>query len=107
MGTTSHEIDSYRVYHHNEDNTYGQAAVINCLKSGVNKATLYFYREGTSIPASAIASNGTIYLRFSERRIHEILDTLRNEKPLHVVFNSSNKWGWLGTTNEPVGEEET
>lgn len=106
MAITNHDIDSYRLYHYNEENSYGQVAVINCYKSGSFKGSLYFYKDSAQMPASVI-SGGYLYLRFREARLPEILETLREEKPLFIGFNDGNKWGWLSTSsNEPVGEEE-
>ncbi len=42
MAITNYEIDSYRIYHHNEENSYGQTSVINCYMSESFKGSLYF-----------------------------------------------------------------
>ena len=106
MAITNYEIDTYMIYHMNVENSYGQSAVVNCFKGGAFKGTLYFYREGASIPASQKTSSGYLYLRFHEARYPEVVETLRHEKPLHIGFNDSNQWGWVATSSEPVGEEE-
>ena len=106
MATTQREIDKYVVQHLNEDNTYGQSAVINCYKSRSFKGSLYFYKEGTSIPASSKTSSGYLYLRFRHSELENLLDTLRQEKPLYIWFRDEDNWGGLKTSREPVGEEE-
>jgi len=93
--------------HYNEENSYGQTAVINCYKSGVYKGSLYFYKDSASVPTSSKTGSGYLYLRFNEARVQNMVETLRQEKPLYIGFNDSNLWGWLSTSNEPIGEEET
>ena len=107
MSITNYEIDSYRIYHHNEENSYGQTAVINCYKSSAFKGSLYFYKDSASIPPSSKTGSGYLYLRFGENRLRDMIETLRREKPLFIGFNDVNLWGWLSTSNEPVGEEES
>lgn len=107
MTITNYGIDSYRIYHHNVENSYGQTAVINCYKSGAYKGSLYFYKDGVSIPTSQKTSSGYLYLRFNEGRLRDMIETLRQEKPLYIGFNDVNLWGWLSTSNEPIGEEES
>jgi hypothetical protein len=36
---------------------------------------------------------------------HNVLDVLRNEKPIHIYFAAGK--ALLGTSGEPIGEEET
>ncbi|NVK63364.1 MAG: hypothetical protein HWE22_02205 [Flavobacteriales bacterium] len=107
MAITNHSFDTYRVYHYNADNTYGQTAVVNCYSGSSFKGSLYFYKEGASVPASSKTGSGYLYLRFSEKQFNEIITTLREEKPLNMGFNDSNNWGWVSTSQEPVGEEES
>lgn len=105
----SYTVDGYSIYHHSQDNTYGQSAVINLHIGNLAVASLYFYRDGVAIPASGTSADGKIiYARFHESRFAEIVETLRKEKPISVYFNASNKWAWVmtGTNPEPIGEEE-
>jgi len=107
MAITNYEINTYRVYQYNEDNTYGQTAVINCYMGNTYKGSLYFYKNSASIPASTKTGSGYLYLRFREGRFSEMVTTLREEKPLYIGFNDHNLWGWLSTSSEPIGEEES
>lgn len=107
MAITNYTIDAYSVYHYNEDNTYGQTAVVNCYQGATHRASLYFYKDGATIPASSKIASGPLYLRFKGIQFSEIMATLREEKPLSVGFNDLNLWGWVTTsTNEPIGEQE-
>ncbi len=106
MAITNQAIDVYRIYQYSNENSNGQTAVINCFQANTHRASLFFYKTGTTIPPSAILSSGTIYLRFNEARFSEIVSTLRLEEPIHVHYNDGTGLGWLSTSVEPIGEEE-
>jgi hypothetical protein len=40
------------------------------------------------------------------RRFEEVIATMRYEKPLYLALNTTSSVGWLGTSDEPVGEQE-
>jgi len=44
---------------------------------------------------------------FHEAELVALLDTIRNERPVFVKYNTDLKWGSVGTNSEPVGEEES
>ncbi len=48
-----------------------------------------------------------IELYMNMKLMDDVIDLLRNEKPLTATANSDNNIFILGTGNEPVGEEET
>lgn len=64
-------------------------------------------RDGAALPANTQWPNGILNIYFHEAVLVAMLDTLRNERPVFVKFNTDLKWGSLGTNREPVGEEET
>ena len=39
-------------------------------------------------------------------RFNEVIATLRYEKPLYLTLDTTLNVGWLGTSAEPVGEQE-
>jgi len=49
-------------------------------------------------------SGGIIRMHMPSSMFHNVLDVLRNEKPINVYFAANR--GFLGTSKEPVGEEE-
>jgi hypothetical protein len=63
-------------------------------------------RSGAALPANVQWPNGILNLYFPESQLVALLDTLRNEKPVHVQFHTDLKWGSIGTEQEPVGEQE-
>jgi hypothetical protein len=49
-------------------------------------------------------SGGIIRMHLPSAMFHNVLDVLRNENPIHVYFAAGR--GFLGTSSEPIGEEE-
>ena len=64
-------------------------------------------KNGAPLPANVQWSNGVLNIYFHEAEFVGIMDTLRNEKPIYVNYNTDLKWGSVGTAMEPVGEQET
>jgi hypothetical protein len=49
-------------------------------------------------------SNGIIRMHLPSSMFRNVLDVLRNESPVHVYFSAGI--AALGTSSEPIGEEE-
>ena len=49
-------------------------------------------------------SNGIIRMHLPSAMFENVLDVLRNEKPIYIYFTAGR--GFLATSLEPVGEEE-
>lgn len=63
-------------------------------------------RDGQPLPPNVQHANGILNIYFHESELVPLLDTVRNERPVFVKFNTDLKWGSVGTKAEPVGEEE-
>lgn len=63
-------------------------------------------RDGKPLPPNVQWPNGILNIYFHEAELVSLLDTLRNEKPIFVQFNTDLKWGSVGTSDEPIGEQE-
>ena len=63
-------------------------------------------RDGAPLPANIQWPNGILNIYFHEADLVALLDTVRNEKPVFVKYNTDLKWGSVGTDREPVGEQE-
>jgi hypothetical protein len=50
-------------------------------------------------------SGGIIRMHLPSAMFPNVLDVLRNEKPIHIYFAAGK--ALLGTSSEPIGEEET
>lgn len=64
-------------------------------------------KNGQPLPSNVQFANGILNIYFHEAQFDTLLDTLRNERPVHVKYNTDLKWGSVGTGKEPVGEQET
>lgn len=119
MATTKAMVDEYRVYYSTPKKAkrLKYSATIELFYSNSIVGTLRFYADGTTVPSDAlyIRSRGyIIYLNFHESQYQNILDILRNEKPVYVSivakYGSPGDYeygeGDIRTGDEPVGEEE-
>ena len=106
MAYYEQEFDEYKIIHWS--NYEDELARINCYLSGGLVGILYFSdNENSELPRMV---NRTIHLMFPENQLHEIITTLRYEKPLFLFYNDSDSppFGGVKTSaHEPVGEEES
>jgi hypothetical protein len=51
-------------------------------------------------------SDGIIRMHLPSSMLRNVLDVLRNESPIYVTFSAGAGRALLGTTSEPIGEEE-
>ena len=63
-------------------------------------------KDSAPLPGNVQWPNGILNIYFHEAELVALLDTLRNERPVHVKYHTNLKWGSVGTDREPVGEEE-
>ena len=87
---------------------------INLNSSGKNVGKLIFKPNGTILP-SPTNPNGIVTLYYHFEDFQNIIDVLRNEKPVWLSFTCINptippavgtSYGVIHTGNEPVGEGE-
>lgn len=103
----SHEVGTYKVL------------MISGYGKGNQIAFIYFnepskkyigyvgiIKDDQPLPPNVKWPNGIINIYFHEAEFVPLLDTLRNEKPVYIKFNTDLKWGSVGTGQEPVGEAE-
>ncbi len=99
------QIHSYRIFF--SSNTFNPRL---WLYGAENKiiGQLVFHPEGSVLPADIARSNGTYDLMYHLSEYPMLLDMLRNEKPVYLLFNGAGP-GWenaVTTANEPTGEGE-
>jgi hypothetical protein len=106
MAIKTKDFDRYVVYHVSGSPAggYAYAAEIDCFLGTARAGAIYFTDSGP-LPAPALTVNG-IYLYMPMRRFEEVIATMRYEKPLYLALNTTSSVGWLGTSDEPVGEQE-
>jgi hypothetical protein len=62
-----------------------------------------FHDQGMPFPADSVTA-GKIIMHVPSSMFENIIDVLRNEKPINYYFASNH--AFLGTSTEPVGEGE-
>jgi hypothetical protein len=83
-----------------------QDAEIDCFDSAGNRAgAIYFYPASSRMPKNQNTANG-IYLYFRIARFSDVMTMLKYEKPLYLALDTANHAGYIGTSNEPAGEQE-
>ena len=102
---TLEAITSYQVYFmgHNTESHDAEIDIYNNLK---RVGGLYFYRDGKAIPEDSMTRNGT-YLHFNMDQFRNVHHLLQSEKPMYVRWDESQKVGYIQTSLEPTGEEES
>ena len=108
----SEEIKKYEVMYFaggQGGEEYPHRAIIKLRRGdGTLIATAFFHRATGQIPSSDTQNqNGQYQCHFLERDYTNVLDILRNEKPVFFEF-IGGKWnvGSIATVSEPVGEGE-
>ncbi len=83
-----------------------QEAEIDCFDEKMERAgIIYFFPDNVPLPANQNTVNG-IYLYFRSSRFSDVMTMLKDEKPLYLYLDTVNSSGYIGTGNEPVGEQE-
>ncbi len=99
------EINSYQYYHFSTRDAATKAVAI-CTAGGGKRVYVYFSGSPNALSeARKSGNNYFLYYRYAD--MANIIDMLRNEKPIYLIFvpegtNNSR----LSTMNEPVGEGE-
>lgn len=105
MPVKSIEITSYQYYQFStrED---GAKAVCACAGTGGETVYMYFH-DGPQALNAAVHSGNNYYVYYRYSDLPNIIDMLRNEKPvfLHYVPEGTNNTR-ISTASEPVGEGE-
>ena len=79
------------------------------LKSGGRfVGQLVFRPNGAALPVDGLL-NGQVTLQYHLDDFHHVLDVLRNEKPVYLLYSGSGGGfeNGIQTTAEPVGEGES
>jgi hypothetical protein len=106
-GNKSISIDKYALYH----SACGNLATnyIVCYNAGSVQGQICFYPKG-QVLASTVSSTGFFSLGYEIDRFHDIITTLRYEKPIYIILfwdaNNVITTGYVSTSLEPIGEQE-
>jgi hypothetical protein len=99
------KFDQYRIYYMTGGN---EVPLIDCYDGASHVGKLVFHDAGGSLPPNAVAVNGVLYLRYRLSQFNDVINILRQEKPLYIRLSTPSLIGFLATQEgEPVGEQET
>lgn len=109
MPTVRRDFTSYVLYYMSGSSPavgLPQDAEIDCFAANGQRAgALYFYPDNLALPANNQNVNG-IYLYFRQSRFSDVMTMLKEEKPLYLYLDTDRKFGYVGSSAEPVGEQE-
>ena len=104
------EITQYWIHFHtggNEPNYVYPPVLIKCYNEDEFVLQITFHPDNKQLPDNHYDTrNKLVYLRYPMSMYHNIIDTLRNEKPIYFRWTRELNMGFLRTGKEPVGEGE-
>ena len=99
-----HEIESYR-YCVFSSRTDGTKAVVSVATKDAHVAHLQFRAGPQTLPLAKATGEDRYVLYFLDTDLPAIIDMLRNERPIYLVFDSEvPNNARVSTSAEPVGE---
>lgn len=102
----SHEIKQYKYYtFSSRDASKANSVILFYGTSGYLGAAFFSNDEDTSLEPAVKHPSGVYGLRYRYSDLPIIIDMLRNEKPVYLIFNGERN-SRISTTPEPVGEGE-
>lgn len=82
-------------------------ALIKCYSGDDFVLRMNFYPDGKALPENHYDKrNKLVYLQYPISMYPNIVDVLRNEKPIYFRYTIDLNMGFLRTGKEPVGEGE-
>ena len=105
------EITQYWIHFQagsDEPNRVYPPVLIKCYNDDEFVLQLNFHPDNKTLPENHFdVRNNLVYLQYPMSMYYNIVDTLRNEKPLYFHWTRELNMGFLRTGKEPVGEGET
>ncbi len=104
MASLWKDFDEYKIYYTNSMRHYNAFIYLYQEKKFVG--TLSFLDNDKNLPNAVFDNaNSIIRLHYHISDFENIIEILRQEKPL-TLYCHSEGFGWLTSSNEPIGEEE-
>ena len=102
MATVQADFDGYKLWYYSG---HPYEALIYVYKTGKYVGRIVFFKDGAAIPPNAGYPEPSIHYPLS--RFDDVMNILREEKPLYPFLNPDNKIGMVATADvEPAGKEE-
>ncbi|MBV9469730.1 MAG: hypothetical protein JO316_08130 [Abitibacteriaceae bacterium] len=115
MAVTAHQIAAYRFhfYGHSQsaDDTDRKAEIFlisteNSAQGPLVGRLMFYEPEVAATKQDRIDENGRTEAHLSIVALDAVLNVLRNEKPLTIMYDDQCQLAWLASSQEPVGEGE-
>ncbi|NTW70171.1 MAG: hypothetical protein HGB23_10045 [Chlorobiaceae bacterium] len=110
MATTFVDVSTYLVFAYGGPG--GNAGAEATVSLGIPNAFAFlrFYPDSASLSANSktthVSGKPIYYVNYKYSQLANILDLLRNEKPVKFFFRDDNFAAYITTSDEPVGEGE-
>ena len=110
MAITFVDVSSYLVFAYGGPG--GNSGADATISLGIPNAFafLQFFPEGTALPANSkgthISGEPIFYVSYRYAQLANVVDLLRNEKPIRFFFRDDTMESYITTSDEPVGEGE-
>ncbi len=102
------EINQYWVHFqagHKENVRIYPHIVVKCYHDDEYVLQASFYPDGKKLPENYLDVNHKlVYLRYPMSMYVNVIDLLRNEKPIYFSYSNTSKLGYIRTGKEPIGE---
>ncbi len=80
-------------------------ALVKCYHDDDFVLQINFYPDSKNLPKNHYDKrNKLVYLRYPLSMYPNVIDLLRNEKPIYFSYSESLKMGHVRTGKEPIGE---
>ena len=110
MATTFVNVTTYHVFAYGGPGGNSGADATVSLGIANAYAFLRFFPEGTALPANSKTTHANgkpiFYVNYRYVQLANVVDLLRNEKPVSFFFRDDTLMAYITTGNEPVGEGE-
>ncbi len=111
MATTFVNVSTYLVFAYGGPNGNDGADATISLGIPNAFAFLKFYPESVALPANSkgthMSGKPIFYVNYRYAQFQNVLDLLRNEKPIKFFFRDDTMASYITTSDEPVGEGES
>jgi hypothetical protein len=107
MAFISSPIGSYKVVVYGTSAQSAIGAFIHCYHEDQNVVSCVFYNDEDNVPSNNHTPPYRVNLAYPMSKFANVLGILQNEEPLYFGFIDTNQLGYVSTTSEPVGEEES
>lgn len=102
MATIRTDFDGYKIWYYSG---HPYEALVYVYNGSKYVGRIVFFKDGVAVPPNASYPEPSIHYPLS--RFDDVMNILRQEKPLYLHLNLDNKIGTVATSDiEPVGEEE-